>query len=188
MTNHVLDIYRSSRKVLVLIGIIHVVLILVTLSLLYELNLKDNGEVLLASNKVVMINASLLGFLGSLFFFSRKVYIYLITDKFSRLVQAPKENNSDYDNNKVKSMIIGYYIYLSTRPIAGLIIGPLLQMFVLAGLTTFSKTAVSPEVSISLAGMYLIYILSFIGGYSSSDLFDYFSTLGTKLIKKIDLK
>ena len=90
--------------------------------------------------------------------------------------------------DRVRSVVIGYYIYLSTRPIAGLIIGPLLLMAVLAGLTTFTKPSIGVEVSVSAAGIYLIYVVSFIGGYSSSDLFDYFSSLGAKLISKIDIK
>lgn len=189
LPNSFSEIYRSSRKSLVLIGMAHVVLVLGTLWLIVELNLRLGQGLSLSNNKMIMVNASLLGFLGSLLYFSRKVYVYLITDKFRRLMQE-KEGRGNNDNNvdKFRTQIIGYYIYLSTRPVAGLIIGPLLLMFVLAGLTTFSRASTECEVGVSTAGIYSIYVVSFIGGYSSSDLFDYFSNLGGRLISKLDMK
>lgn len=166
------------------------IFVIIILWLLYQFNLKGNEGILPTSNKMIMINASLLGFLGSLLYFSRKVYSYLITDKFHRLMQDQEKTTAskDDDLDRFKSIVMGYYIYLSTRPIAGFVIGPLLLMFVLAGLTTFFKPIPGAEVAISTAGVYLIYVVSFIGGYSSSDLFDYFSNLGGRLISKLDVK
>lgn len=188
MANALSDLYRSARKVLVLIGLSHIGFVIVTLWVLFQLNMREQGN-FTPPAKSVMIMAALLGFLGSLLYFSRKIYVYLITDKFFEMMRIQDDiSNEDIKIDRFKSMLFGYYIYLSTRPIAGLVIGPLLYMAVLAGLTTFSKAPTGPEVSLSTAGVYLIYVISFIGGYSSSDLFDYFSGLGAKLIKNITLK
>jgi hypothetical protein len=68
------------------------------------------------------------------------------------------------------------------------VIGPLLLLVVLAGLTTFSTTASGSEVTVSIAEACLIYFISFVGGYSSSDMFDYLSILGGKLAEKLQIK
>lgn len=190
MSKSFFELCQRSRRCLVLIGLGHTILVIVTLWALYGLNLKNDAGDLTSSNRAIMVNASLLGFLGSLLYFGRKVYIYLITDKFRRVLQdrGITMPNSDEDLDKLQSVITGYYIYLSIRPIAGFVVGPLLLMAVLAGLTTLSNPFHGSEITMSTAGMYLIYVLSFIGGYSSSDLFDYFSALGSKLVSKLDIK
>lgn len=190
MSKSLSEIYRSYRRSLIIIGVTHILFVILTIWALYELNLRGEKADLDLSSKMIIINASLLGFLGSLLYFSRKVYSYLISDKFHRVLQdkgvSATDANSDID--KVKSIVSGYYIYLSTRPIAGIIIGPLLLMFVLAGFTTFYKPASGTQLAMSTSGIYLIYIVSFIGGYSSSDIFDYLSNLGKRIISNIDLK
>lgn len=187
-SNEISQMYQSFRRVLILIGVVHLLLVIVALWLLY--GVKANVIDLPTSNKVLVINVSLLSFVGSLLYFSRKVYSYLITDKFGRVMLDHKitTGHNDDELHRLKSAVAGYYVYLSTRPLAGFVIGPLLLMFVLGGLTTLSKRAPGSEVAISTAGIYLIYVVSFIGGYSSSDLFDYFSNLGGKLIRNLDLK
>lgn len=190
MSKSLSEIYRSYRRSLIIIGITHILLVVLTLWVLYELNLKGDGADFDLSSKMIIINASLLGFLGSLLYFSRKIYSYLISDKFHRVLQDKGVSTTDADSDidKVKSIVSGYYIYLSTRPIAGFVIGPLLLMSVLAGFTTFYKPTSGTQPAMSTSGIYLIYIVSFIGGYSSSDIFDYLSNLGKKIISNIDLK
>ena len=182
------EIYRSYRVGLIFIGSIQPIVLVITLWALYELNLAANQTGLPSINKII-INSSLLGFVGSLLYFSRKVYLYLITDKFHRLATEYKIETDikEQDNERFKSIVMGYYIYLATRPVSGFVVGPVLVMFVLAGLTTFSKAANDTEMGLSQAGVYLIYVISFLGGYSSSDLFDYFSNLGKKLRAKLDV-
>ncbi len=62
-------------------------------------------------------------------------------------------------------------------------IGPVIAMIFLGGLTSFGKTSGFNTGSLSIAGVYVIYLLSFVGGYTSSDLFDYLSTVGEKFRK-----
>lgn len=164
------------------------IILVVTLWIVYKLNLTTTETSLPSTNKII-INASLLGFVGSLLYFSRKVYLYLITNKLHRIAKELKidPDSGTQETESFKSVAIGYYIYLSTRPLAGFVIGPILVMFVLAGLTTLSRSPDGSEMTLSKAGIYLIYVVSFLGGYSSSDLFDYFSNLGKKLIGKLDV-
>jgi uncharacterized membrane protein YwzB len=183
------DIHQRFRRILIVIGCFHIVVIVLTFWALFELNLRAHEQEATLVNRVVMLNSSLLGFLGSLLYFSRKVYTYLISDKFNRVIHDQGLGNQEAkDVDRLRSVILGYYLYLSTRPIAGLIIGPLLFWSVLAGLTTFAKPVFDSEIAVSKAGTYLIYVISFLGGYSSSDLFDYCSSLGGKLIGKLELK
>jgi hypothetical protein len=65
------------------------------------------------------------------------------------------------------------------------VIGPLLVMIALAGLSTVGRSEVSAT-AISPTGFVLIMVLSFVGGYKSSDMFDQFSRMGAKLIRKVD--
>jgi hypothetical protein len=108
--------------------------------------------------------------------------VYLITNKFSRLLkeQQTDENDEDAKNNVIR----GYYLYLTFRPFVGLVIGPILYLFVMAGLITFIKHPITSPAEVSQPGRYFIYVLSFLGGHASSDLLDYFS----RVIKKISVK
>jgi len=138
------------------------------------------------------LNSALLGSLGSLLYFSRKAYVYLITDKVGRLhtealkAAAPAEIPSvDTALDVISAKINGYILYLFMRPLAGVVIGPLLVMTILAGLSTVGRGEVSPS-AISPTGIILVLVLSFVAGYKSSDMFDHFSKMGTKLIGKAD--
>jgi hypothetical protein len=158
-----------------------------TLYLLYRLNLRGGGvQAKVIVKETVIINAALLGFLGSLLYFSRKVYVYLITDKFHRVMheQGLAQPVGGEDVQRFRNALIGYYVYLSLRPMAGFVIGPLLLMALYAGLTTLSVPATGAEVAISSAGAYLVYFVSFVGGYSSSIMFDTMSELGRKLLRR----
>lgn len=183
-------ICRKWRRNLVLIGLGHTILVVTTLWFLFRLNLESGLSQGPVPNRAAMINSSLLGFLGSLFYFGRKVYVYLITDKIRRFMQAQglTEDLGNEALERLRGGVAGYYIYLSTRPLAGLVIGPLLLMAVLAGLTTFSVTTSPAELRVSAAGACLIYFISFVGGYSSSDLFDYLASLGAKLAQKLQIR
>lgn len=133
------------------------------------------------------LNSALLGALGSLLYFSRKAYVYLITDKVGRLHAAalaePKTDDEAIAVTAAK--ISGYILYLFMRPLAGVVIGPLLVMTILAGLSTIGRGDVSPS-AISPTGIILVLVLSFVAGYKSSDMFDHFSKMGTKLIRRAD--
>jgi|GEM_PF-4952174 len=175
------------RRRLVAIGCLHVLVTVVVLFALYTAN--DPLESAFSDSSVgrTVQNACLLGFLGSLLYFSRKCYIYLITDKMQRLVNALVEKDSpDLVAQALVTQLTGYYLYLATRPLAGLIVGPLIVMFVVAGLLTLGTTSAG-NIGVSVAGTFIVYVASFLAGYSSSDLFDYLSRLGSKLIRKIDV-
>ena len=138
------------------------------------------------------LNSALLGSLGSLLYFSRKAYVYLITDKVGRLhtealkATVPAETPSvDTALDIVSAKINGYILYLFMRPLAGVVIGPLLVMTILAGLSTIGRGEVAPS-AISPTGVILVLVFSFIAGYKSSDMFDHFSKMGTKLIRNAD--
>ena len=154
------EIYRSYRVGLILIGIAHPIILIITLWALYELNLFPDKSEQPSVNEII-INASLLGFVGSLLYFSRKVYLYLITQKLHRVAKDLKvvTGGGEQDCEQFKGIVHGYYLYLATRPLAGLVIGPILVMFLLAGLTTLSSVNGS-EMVLSRAGIYLIYVFS----------------------------
>lgn len=134
------------------------------------------------------LNSGLMGLLGSLLYFSRKAYVYLITDKVGRIfVEAQKSKvtveREESELDVSRSQVNGYLLYLFMRPLAGVAIGPLLVMTILAGLSTIGRGEVSPK-AISPTGIVLVLVFSFIGGYKSSDMFDHFSQMGSKFIKK----
>ena len=135
-------------------------------------------------------NSALLGAVGSLLYFSRKAYVYLITDKVGRLhmeasnsVRNSEITTADETLDIVAAKINGYILYLFMRPLAGVVIGPLLVMTILAGLSTIGRGEVAPS-AISPNGIILVLIFSFVAGYKSSDMFDHFSKMGGRLIRK----
>jgi len=137
----------------------------------------------------MVLNAGLLGLTGSLLYFSRKVYSYLISDKFARILNqdSPGRVAGEFTED-IRTRLWGYYYYLGVRPLAGVVIGPLITLFVMAGLATFANASAGCELGVSKAGNYVVYVVSFLGGYSSSDLFDYFSVLGARAIKRLDIR
>jgi hypothetical protein len=171
---------KSFRTRLVWIGIFHTIATVLVLVVLYTMNAGRIGSIALFDLERLLSNAALLSALGGLLYFSRKTYTYLITDKLGRVTGSGVEE-------KVQTQITGYTLYLCTRPVGAIVVGPLIVLAVLAGLTTLVARSGTASVAISEPGMYLIYFVSFIGGYSSSDLFDYFSALGSRLIKRINL-
>jgi hypothetical protein len=187
-------VYQRTRLALVSIGGFHILMGLAAGAVLYWFNVVESGREGEPSTLEVIINSSLIGFVGSLLYFSRKVYAYLITDRFGRLIKLRASTVEDTENGAgtmdvetFNTIAMGYYIYLSTRPLAGLAIGPIMMFLVRGGLITFGDSAGGETVELSVAGGYLVYVAAFVGGYSSSDLFDYFSNFGGRLMKRIDI-
>ena len=113
--------------------------------------------------------------------------MYLITDKYSRIAEEVDAGGAQ-NAERLATRLSGYVLYLSTRPIGSIVVGPLIVLAIMAGLTTLVNRESEKVVSISASGIYLVYFASFICGYSSSDLFDYFSALGGRLVRRIRLK
>ncbi len=167
-----------AKTVIILrrIFIFQILLLLFSLVVLAGINLFPSQ---LPPKLGIMINSSLFGFIGCVIYFSRKSYVYLITNKLSKTIQ----NESIV--NCARSTLVGYYLYLIFRPFVGLVIGLLFFMLISTGLVTFMKSAVNLETDISTSGKYFIYILSFLGGHTSSDMLDYFSKVAKKIAIKI---
>ncbi len=147
------------------------------------LAINTTNFLLLSAETLVVINAALFGFSGCLIYFSRKSYVYLITNKVSKIVSNNTKSGNP-DTYSISSVMRGYYLYLTLRPFVGLIIGPIIYMLIVTGLITFMKTSITPDTALSRSGKFLVYLLSFFAGHASSDILDYFS----KLAKKIAIK
>jgi hypothetical protein len=178
----------SSSIWLVLIGFFHVALALCSTYALWIINADETGLPRLSdSERLLWMNAALIGFIGSLLYFGRKAYVYLITEKFRRL-EAELVQDGAIDQTmleqRMRGKIIGYYMYLSLRPFAGLVIGPAVAMIILGGVTTLTKSSGTGAGALSQPGLLLIYLFSLIGGYTSSDMFDYLSKSGKRFISK----
>jgi hypothetical protein len=186
---------RADVVFLVTIGFYHAVMTLVVMRELYMINLTDAGTFSFGDGeRNLWANSGLLGLLGSLLFFSRKTYVYLITNKLIRIedeVEADaRKRGHDANVDKIvlyQARLIGYYLYLIVRPLGGAAIGPLTAMIILGGLSTLSKTSSANAGTLSAAGIYIIYLFSFIGGYTSSDMFDYLSKAGSRFVAKAKL-
>jgi hypothetical protein len=187
---NVLETYRRSRRWLLSIGVLHGGLVIAVIVLLYRLNLSAGVPDLPSTTRMIIVNSALVGFVGSLLYFSRKVYVYLITNKFGRVLEDRRcgQTESDWNSHEYKTAILGYCMYLTARPIAGLMIGPLLMMAIQGGLLTMAARETGSEIAMSRVGMYLVYFVSFVGGYSCSDMFDCLSQLGSKLRGKLKLR
>jgi hypothetical protein len=170
------DLLKTIRKNLVFIFFYQTGLLLLVFLLFYVLNFTtyipiDNHK---------LLNSVLFGLAGSLIYFSRKTYVYLITSKLYNIVVDSEPDNT----SKHQLVLTGYYLYLIFRPFVGIIIGPLIFMMASIGLVSFVKSQVQVSNEFSKTGEYFIYLLSFFSGHASSDMFDYFS----KLAKKITVK
>jgi len=129
--------------------------------------------------------SSLLSFAGCLIYFSRKDYVYLITNKVGRVLASIRpESAPGLVVETFRSAATGYYCYLLFRPFAGALIGPVLYMIVVSGLVTFGRESMIPEAGVSQAGKYLLFTLSFLGGHAASDIYDYFSWLAKASVAK----
>lgn len=179
--NAITKTLESSRKIITIIIIFQIFLLLLTFVLLFIYNATQLN--LLNIGYSVIFNSSLFGFAGCLIYFSRKSYVYLITNKFFKIV-CDITMNKETDDYVISNIIYGYYLYLTLRPFVGLIIGPIIYMLVLTGLITFMKASISMDTELSRSGRYIIYFLSFIGGHASSDILDYFSKLAKKIVEK----
>ncbi len=168
------SILSKSRFWLTFIFIVQSTLILICSIGLALYNL---GIISWLSAYDVIINSALFGEFGTLVYFSRKTYVYLITNKFFSVSCAVADGNIEC----IKGAFRGYYLYLMFRPIVGIIIGPLMYMLVIAGLISFMKMHVTID-QMSLSGKAFIYIISFLGGHTSSDLFDRFSKLAKEVM------
>lgn len=169
------QLITNTVTILKRIFIFQMFLLAISLILLAGINLYPYFQ--LAPKPAIMLNSSLFGFVGCVIYFSRKSYVYLITNKLSKSI----ENECNVDC--ARSTLVGYYLYLIFRPFVGLVIGLLFFMLISTGIVTFMKSAINIETDISTSGKYFIYILSFLGGHTSSDMLDYFS----KVAKKITL-
>jgi hypothetical protein len=179
--------FRSSIW-LVLIGVAHTGLMLTSIYCIYRINISEAGLPSFGdTHQTLWVNTALFGFIGSLLFFGRKAYVYLITDKFFRVeadIVAERGVAPALVEGRLRSRTIGYYMYLSLRPLGGIVIGPIVAMLILGGLTTLTKSAAMNASSLSPAGLFLIYLFSVVGGYTSSDMFDYLSKIGSRLTSK----
>jgi hypothetical protein len=179
--------FRSSIW-LVLIGVAHTGLVLTSIYCIYRINISEAGLPSFGdTQQTLWVNTALFGFIGSLLFFGRKAYVYLITDKFCRVeadILAERGVDPALVEGRLRSRTIGYYMYLSLRPLGGIVIGPIVAMLILSGLTTLTKSAAMNASSLSPAGLFLIYLFSVVGGYTSSDMFDYLSKIGSRLKSK----
>lgn len=170
------DLLKKIKRNLTLIFIYQSILLLLVFLIFYLLNCTT--LITFGNNK--LLNSVLFGFAGSLVYFSRKTYVYLITSKLCKIIE-----NSDSENcTKQQLVLVGYYLYLIFRPFVGIIIGPLIFMLASIGLVSFVKTQVQVSTEFSKTGEYFIYLLSFFSGHASSDMFDYFSKLAKKIIVK----
>ena len=177
--DNIATLISDVKTKLTLIFVFQNIMIFITLLLILLINIQETWQIPLQLGTVV--NAALFGYLGTLVFFSRKCYVYLITKKLTKSLKESINSNQDSVNDLL-SVIRGYYLYLLFRPMVGLVIGPLLFMFVVTGLVTFMKTSVEVNTEISRSGRYLIYIVSFLGGHASSDLLDRFSTMAKQIV------
>ena len=178
----------STRIWLIFCGACHMVLFFICILGLYYINFPSGDNLLHPRvNSEFWKNGSLLGATGSALYFSRKAYVYLITDRVVSLqrrateeIDSRAEGREKFVIRSTENRIYGYIMYLTLRPFGGFVIGPLVSMIILAGINTFGSSNVSNAGDISSRGIYLIYVFSFIGGYTSSDMFDYFSRLGSR--------
>jgi hypothetical protein len=181
---------RWSTLFLVAIGTWHAALTVGALALLYRFNVDEGGFPLLGDNpKALWVNAALIGFVGSLLYFGRKAYVYLIEEKFRRIelemFKVDKQGSACVDSpQRLRGRLAGYYMYLCLRPVAGLVLGPAIAMLFLGGVTTLSKAGDLNASALSPAALYLIYLFALVGGYTSSDMFDYLSKLGRRIFKQ----
>src|ERR1700738_2644235 len=64
----------------------HTIFLLLSGYMLYTINLTGAGSVLAAQDTgTFWVSTALIGFSGSLLYFSRKTYVYLMTNKISRI-------------------------------------------------------------------------------------------------------
>lgn len=177
--NILVQLLTDLKKKLTIIFILQTLLILFALLTLVIFNIFQFTG-LGIGNKVIL-NSALFGYLGSLVFFSRKSYVYLITKKFLNIINA-YDISIPSNVHTIDSIIRGYYLYLFFRPLVGLIIGPILYMISLTGLITFMEKSIDLKIQISQSGRYFIYIISFLGGHASSDVLDRFSKVAQKIV------
>jgi hypothetical protein len=181
------DARAQFSRWLVLIGLAHSLTALVVLLTIYWTNVPFDSFLERTGIGALLVNCALIGFLGSLLYFGRKCYLYLITDKFDRSIRPNRirEGDGDGPQDLVSSRVAGYCLYLATRQLAGLVIGPLIALVIVGGLVTLGAPSSSREPALSRAGTMIVYAVSFLGGYSSSDLFDYVAKMGAKLIRRM---
>lgn len=172
-------VFQKSRKVITGIFIYQTIFLVATLILLFLINATNFVPLNLQADILVIINAALFGWAGCLVYFSRKSYVYLITNKFYKIYLDKKEKREPDSN--IVTIMHGYYLYLIFRPFVGLIIGPLMYMLSLTGLITFMKASAAVSVELSRSGRYFIYFLSFLAGHALSDILDYFSKLAKRI-------
>lgn len=174
------DLLKDVRSKITKIYLFQILLFILSVATLGVINLRH-----LITDEIIsiVVNSSLFGLLGCLIYFSRKSYVYLITGKFTKIITGEQDPDIN-DVDSIKSAIRGYYLYLIFRPFVGLVIGPILFMFVMSGLLTFIKKNIDINNEIARSGRYTIYIISFLGGHASSDLFDWFSKIAKKIVLK----
>jgi len=172
---------NASRRWLIRIGCLHAALLLSNCGIIYVIGALNWPNVQ-AHIRPLLISA-LFGLLGSTLYFSRKCYVYLITNKLAKVIRENrKQEGGETDANNV---LCGYYMYLILRPIAGIAIGPILYMLAATSVITIAGKSVGSDSDISQSGRYLIYTFAFLGGHAASDMFDYFSWMArSRLTRK----
>ena len=171
---------RRSRLVLIVVQVYHALLFGVGVWLVTRVWQMQNVQ---ETARMLSLTA-LFALIGNAIYFSRKCYVYLITDKFGNLVSRASEE-SNADANYLRRKLAGYYLYLIIRPLMGVAIGPILYLLVISGgLITFAAVRAGDSIDLSAGGKYLICAASFLAGHASSDVFDYFSWLAAKRIRK----
>jgi hypothetical protein len=171
---------RCSRTVLISILIYHAVLFAISVFLIARLWVAPDA----ADEPRMFFMTGLFALLGNVIYFSRKCYVYLITDKFVKLADGTSPGASA-SSDHLSRVLTGYYLYLIFRPISGIAIGPILYMLVVSGgLITFAGVHVGNSITLSVGGKYLICAASFLAGHASSDMFDYFSWVAASRIRK----
>lgn len=182
---------RRSRRALTAIGIAQTAVFVAVAWLGWEFRhaVGEGGE--RPSMSELVVSTAYTSFVGSILYFSRKTYVYLVTDKIhhaisERGIPSPPTRSSV---ERARAVAVGYYLYLTIRPLAGLVVGPVLLMGVLGGVLVVGNVQGqgSAEDLLSRTGLFLLHIFAFISGYTSSDIFDYFSEVGRRMSRRIDL-
>lgn len=160
------------------ICVLHTVLFVLVVGVICAANLKLFPPPLDQKTPVFWMTVGLAGLVGALLYFARKCYVYQINDKYDRISEGTS------DEQVIGARIGGYYLYLITRPLAGIAVGPIAAMIVMGGISTIGRhTSVTGPQSVSDVGIYIILLAAFVGGYTSSDLFDGLANFGKSVLR-----
>ena len=166
------------RQTLIALSLLQILAFCLTVIAVAYLRL---GRLQLTSSSMQIAITALLGFAGALVYFSRKTYVYLIKDKFFEISFVEGQTEPIYE--RILSRMTGYFIYLSLRPLVGLVIGPMYYLVITSGLAAFVSIPAPQQFTLSSTGVSVLYSLAFIGGLTSSDFLDYLTRIGKRLLQ-----